>query len=224
MKKKHLVIGLGEVGSALAEVFGSDKEDKFKNIKSKEKQYDFLHIAFPFSKDFIKDVKKYIKKYKPKYTIIHSTVPIGVSQKLGALHSPIRGVHPHLVKSIKTFKKFVGGKNSRVVAKEFKKFKINCICVDNSRDTEGLKLWDTTQYGVFIMLNKEIYKFCKRNGLNFNTVYTLANKTYNEGYLKMSRHEVVRPYLKYMEGKIGGHCVLSNAKILKSLSAKRLLC
>lgn len=223
MKNKHLVIGLGEVGVALAEVFKSDKEDKFKNIKSKEEKYDFLHIAFPFSKDFIKDTKKYIKKYEPKYTVIHSTVPIGVSQKLGALHSPIRGVHPHLAKSITTFKKFIGGKDSRKVAKEFKKFKINCICVDNSRDTEGLKLWDTTQYGVFIMLNKEIYEFCKRNDLDFNTIYTLANKTYNEGYLKMHRPEVVRPYLKYKEGKIGGHCVLNNAKILKSFSAKRLL-
>lgn len=223
LKTKHLVIGLGEVGASLVEVFKCDGEDKFKNITAKEKSYDFLHIVFPFSKDFIKDTKGYIKKYNPKYTIIHSTVPIGTSEKLGALHSPIRGVHPHLEKSVKIFKKFLGGKNCLKIAKEFKKFGIDCVCVKSSRDTEALKLWDTTQYGVFIMLNKEIYNFCKKNNLDFDIVYTQANKTYNEGYMKMLRREVVRPFLEYRNEKIGGHCVISNCKILKSQSAKSIL-
>lgn len=223
MKEKHLVVGLGEVGMALVKVFKCSGEDSFKNIESKVEKCDYLHIAFPYSKTFIKCVKKYIKKYNPKYTIIHSTVPIGTSEKLGALHSPIRGVHPHLAKSVCTFKKFIGGKNSLKVAKEFKKYKIDCICTNNSMDTEALKLWDTTQYGVFIMLNKEIHTFCEKNKLDFNVVYSLANKTYNEGYTKMLRPEVMRPFLEYRNEKIGGHCVINNAKILNSPSAKMIV-
>lgn len=223
INKNHLVVGLGEVGLALSKVFKCDGEDPYKNIMASQERYDFLHIAFPYSKTFIKSTKEYIKKYNPQYTIIHSTVPVGTSDKIEALHSPIRGVHPHLARSIQTFKKFLGGKKSREVAEEFKKFKINCICVDNSRDTEALKLWDTTQYGVFIMLNKEIYKYCNDNNLDFNTVYTLANQTYNEGYTKMSRPEVMRPFLEYRNEKVGGHCVINNAKILKSSSSKMIL-
>lgn len=219
---KHLIIGLGEVGMALVKVFKADGEDKFKDIEAPEKQYNFLHIAFPYSETFIEDVKAYQEKYNPKYTIIHSTVPIGISKKCNACHSPVRGVHPHLADSILTFKKFVGGEDCFEIASEFKKYRINCLCVRDSRQTEALKLWETTQYGNFILLNKEIHEFCCKNDLDFHIIYTLANETYNEGYTKMFRPEVMRPYLKYMEGKIGGHCVRNNAYLLDSPTAKRL--
>lgn len=212
--KKHLVIGLGEVGMALTKVFKCDGEDKFKDIEASEKQYNFLHIAFPYSDTFIQDVKNYQNKYNPKYTIIHSTVPIGTSEKCGCTHSPIRGVHPHLADSICTFKKFVGGEDCFEVASEFKKYRIDCLCVRDSRHTEALKLIDTTQYGYLIMLNKEIKHWCDKYDIDFNIVYTLANETYNEGYSKMFRPEVLRPYLKYVDGQIGGHCVINNCKIL----------
>ena len=212
--KKHLVIGLGEVGMALTKVFKCDGEDKFQDIKAEEKQYNFLHIAFPYSETFIDDVKKYQDEFNPKYTIIHSTVPIGTSAKLGVCHSPVRGVHPHLADSILTFKKFVGGEDCFEIASEFKKYRVDCLCVRDSRQTEALKLIDTTQYGYLIMLNKEIKHWCDKYDLDFNIIYTLANETYNDGYSKMFRPEVLRPYLKYMEGQIGGHCVMPNAKLL----------
>lgn len=212
--KKHLVIGLGEVGMALVKVFKCDGEDKFKDIEASEKQYNFLHIAFPYSETFIDDVKAYQEKYNPKYTIIHSTVPIGTSEKCNSAHSPIRGVHPHIADSILTFKKFIGGEDCFEIASEFKKYRVDCLCVRDSRQTEALKLIDTTQYGYLIMLNKEIKNWCDKYDLDFNIVYSLANETYNEGYQKMFRPEVVRPYLKYMNGQIGGHCVMPNAKLL----------
>jgi hypothetical protein len=214
--KKHLVIGLGEVGLALVKVFKCDGEDKFKDIEATEKSYKFLHIAFPYKDEtFIEEVKRYQDKYSPTYTIIHSTVPIGTSIKCSALHSPVRGVHPHLADSILTFKKFLGGDECFEVAQEFKKFRVDCLCTRDSRNTEAMKLWDTTQYGWFIILNKVIHQYCKDKGLDFNIVYSLANETYNDGYTKMLRPEVMRPYLAYMEGQIGGHCVLPNAELLK---------
>lgn len=220
---KHLIIGLGEVGNALVKVFKADGEDKFQNIEASQKSYKFLHIAFPYSDKFIDEVKKYQEKYSPKYTIIHSTVPVGTSDKCDAHHSPVRGVHPHLADSILTFKKFIGGPECFDIASEFKHFRINCVCTRYTRNTEALKLWDTTQYGNFIMLNKEIYDYCLKNDLDFNIVYTLANETYNEGYTKMLRPEVMRPYLEYRNEPIGGHCVIPNCKLLDSDTPKNIL-
>lgn len=221
--RAHLVIGLGEVGQALQKIFKCDGEDKYKNIFASEPQYKLLHIAFPYSDKFIDEVKFYQDKYKPKFTVIHSSVPIGTSRKLNATHSPIRGVHPHLEEGIYIFKKFVGGPDAFEIANIFKPFRINCLCTLKQENTEAGKLWDTTQYGVMILLNKEIKEFCDANGLDFNIVYEIFNETYNDGYLKSFRPEVVRPYLKYMEGKIGGHCVVQNAKLLDSESAKRII-
>lgn len=213
---KHLVIGLGEVGQALQKVFHADGLDR--KTEEPEGNYKFLHIAFPYSKDFIEEVKRYQKRFNPKYTIIHSTVPIGTSEQCGANHSPVRGVHPYLKDSILTFKKFIGGPDCFELATEFRHFRIDCMCTRDARNTEALKLIDTTQYGYLIMLSKEIFKWCEEKGLDFNIIYTLGNKTYNEGYLKMFRDEVVRPYLEYRDEPIGGHCVIPNAKILEEYS------
>ncbi len=89
--------------------------------------------------------------------------------------------------------------------------------------SEALKLWDTTQYGWMIVLNKEIKKWCDENGLDFEVIYTEANKSYNEGYQKLGRPEVMRPYLKYMSGKVGGHCIVPNCRLLNSEIAKFIL-
>lgn len=212
---KHLVIGLGEIGSALVEIFKADGEDSHKGIEASQNSYKFMHIAFPFSEKFVDEVKRYQDKFNPTYTIIHSTVPIGTSDKCGAVHSPVRGVHPNLKDGILTFKKFVGGADCWEVANEFKKYRIDCMCVRDARQTEALKLISTTQYGIFIMLNKEIKHWCDKNELDFNIVYTLANESYNEGYTKLFRPDVLRPNLKYTNEKIGGHCVIPNAKILE---------
>lgn len=217
---KHLVVGLGEIGTALVQIFKAEGEDKFKNIHAPEGDYKFMHIAFPYVDDsFLDEVRAYQEKFNPKYTVIHSTVPIGTSDKLEAVHSPVRGVHPHLKDSILTFKKFVGGKYAFEVSEEFKKYRIKTLCTLHARNTEALKLMSTTQYGVFIMLNKEIYNWCKENEVDFNIVYTLANETYNEGYTKMFRPEVMRPYLKYFgEEKLGGHCIIPNCELLEKYS------
>lgn len=222
MHDKHIVIGLGEVGSALQKVIGCDGEDRFKGTFHEKQHFDFLHICIPYSENFVDEVLAYQNKYSPKYTIIHSSVPIGTSRKCKALHSPIRGVHPNLDMGILTFKKFIGGEKSYDVAQELKKFGIDCICTLKPENTEAGKLWDTLQYGNFILLNKEIYNFCEKNELDFNIVYTLFNETYNEGYMKLFRNEVVRPYLNYVEGKIGGHCVNENSLLLDSETAMRI--
>lgn len=211
---RNLVIGKGEVGKALMEVLQCDGIDEGVAIPKAE----IIHIAFPYTQNFSDFVKEYKKRTEAHYVVIHSTVPIGTSKRLDAVHSPIRGVHPHLAEGIRTFVKFFGGQ-AKVPAREFQKVGVLTQCVDNPNDTEALKLWDTTQYGVLIQLEKEIHAFCEQHDLDFDTVYTLANQTYNEGYTELGMSHVVRPFLKHMPGPIGGHCVCQNAELLNSPAA-----
>jgi len=231
---KSLIIGAGEVGKGLHKVIGGQIMDRppcdlKKGMRcgicrpcwNSFESFDIIHICFPYSKRFVSTVRKYQSKYKPKYTVIHSTVPVGTSIKLNAIHSPIRGVHPYLAKGIRTFVKYFGGPNAKKVARYYKKY-FPVKAVNDSDTVEALKLWDTTMYGAMILLNKEIYKWCRDNGVDFDLVYTHATKSYNDGYRLLGRPEVVRPYLKHKAGKIGGHCVFQNTKLFKSKTCKRI--
>lgn len=83
--------------------------------------------------------------------------------------------------------------------------------------TEIGKIFDTTYYGVCIAWHGETEKICKKFGVNFKEAVTDFNQTYNEGYTKLGKKNVVRPVLYPPKGKIGGHCIIPNAKILKRL-------
>ncbi len=225
------ILGYGEVGQAIAKFY---KNPKIKDLKRDDglKGVEVLHICVPWSRNFINIAKKEIKDASPKLVIIHSTVALGTTKQLISslpeklkmiVHSPIRGIHPYLHKGVKTFVKYIGAENRQ--AAELAKRHLEGLGIKTkiflpSATTEALKLWDTTQYGWMIILNKEIKKWCDRRGLNFEAIYTEANDSYNEGYRKLGRPEVNRPYLKYMSGKIGGHCVISNCQLLDSEIAK----
>jgi len=216
---KHLTVGYGEVGKAINAIVGGDYVDKDKDF---DDTCEVMHICIPYSDDFISAVQAYKLRFKPLLTIIHSTVPIGTCRDLECVHSPIRGVHPHLEKSIRTMVKYFGGEQAELASNYFRKLGLETQWTKDVESVEALKLWSTTQYGVMILLNKEIHKFCEENNLDFDLIYTQANKTYNEGYVKLGREEVVRPYLNYVEGGIGGHCVVPNTKLFNSESTKRI--
>ena len=221
------ILGYGDVGKSIAKFYN---KPKIKDLKRDDglKGVDILHICIPWSNNFIEIVKKEIKKIKPKLTIIHSTVAPGTTKKIGGMvvHSPVRGTHPRLYKGIKTFVKYIGADNKKaanLAKKHFESLGIKTKIFIPSVTTEALKLWDTTQYGWMIVLNKEIKKWCNKKGLDFEAIYIKANKTYNEGYRKLGKPEVVRPYLNYMPGKIGGRCVIPNCYLLDSEIAKFIL-
>lgn len=216
---RQIIVGFGEVGAALAEVLKiTAVHDPAKGRTVQPAIYDVLHVALPYNSDFHSTVRQYQKDYAPSVTVIHSTVPVGTSSALGALHSPVRGVHPNLAEGLRTFVKFIGGAGvaATVVERIFEQAGIATYLVDKPENTEAMKLWETTQYGLFILLEKEIYRYCQEHGLDFETVYTAANRTYNDGYLALGRTDVLRPVLKQQDGPIGGHCVLPNAELLDS--------
>lgn len=211
-----LIIGRGEVGKSLwevlTEVYDVDIIDK--DEEALDDSYDIIHICFPYSKDFKKNVKEYQEKYKPKYTIIHSTIPRGTSRNLNALHSPIRGLHPHLAEGIKTFTKFIGGAEASGVADYFRKAGIKVTLCDKQETTEALKLWDTQYYLECVRFVKRVKRYCDKHDLPFSEIYRLSNLTYNEGYARLGHIEFTRPILEPIMTEVGGHCLLPNERLL----------
>jgi hypothetical protein len=210
----HLVIGLGEVGSAIKQIFDCEGFDSVKEKKVLLGSYDVLHICFPFSPTFIQSVKTYQVIHRPQYTIIHSTVPVGTSRKCGALHSPIRGIHPNLYEGVKTFPKFIGGENASDVADMFRRVGLKVILCDKQETTELGKLLDTEYYRACIEFTLRADDLCKKHKVPFHETYTLFNLTYNEGYTELGHKEFVRPVLQAIRQKIGGHCVLNNKELI----------
>ena len=229
------ILGYGQIGQAIAKFYKSASwRTKIKDLKRDDGLIgvDILHICIPYNNKFIATAAKEIKQINPKLTIIHSTVAFGATKKLAdkfsgrIVHSPVRGVHPNLYKGIKTFVKYIGADNKKagnLAKRHLESLGIKTKLFNSSRITEAIKLWDTTQYGWMIVLNKEIKEWCNNNKVDFEAVYSEANKTYAQGYKKLGRPDVVRPYLKYMPGKVGGHCIIPNCHILKSEISKFIL-
>lgn len=208
---KHLVIGLGEVGSALQKVLECDGYDMG---DTNDEYYDVIHICFPYSDGFINQVEEYRTKFDAKYVVVHSTVKVGTCLKLNATHSMIRGVHPMLEESIRTFVKYFGGEEAEVMAHEFTLKGIKTDITPKSETVELMKLVDTTSYGINILIEKEIYRLCEEYSVPFETVYSDANLTYNKGYSDMGMPQFQKYNLKHFPGKIGGHCINENAELL----------
>lgn len=242
-RKHHLILGAGQIGTALAEVlrtkFSVDVYDPYIEPYNVEPpawgRYDMIHVAYPyFNDEFIEITKDYYEKTRgtsPKPFVIHSSVPIGTTRRIceeqmksvahEAVHSPVRGVHPELRRSLKVFVKYVGYINKEIaeeVAREFSKVMIKTKLVEKPENTEALKLLSTLHYGVDITLMRKIKDYCDEEGLNFDDVYTNPTKTYNQGYKRLNHYQFIRPVLKPDWPKsgpgTGGHCIIENAILL----------
>lgn len=223
---------MGEVGDALKRIFPDagvydtnpkpGLEKVFVDI-IKPSKCDMMHICFPYSKDFTRHVFDYQVRYSPGITVIHSSVPVGTSDTLRAVYSPVRGVHPNLELGMRTITKYFAGLKAGEVAAEFYKAGVPVRIMADTRSLEAAKLWDTTAYGLNILLEKEIWKYCRENQLDYEIVYREFTQTYNMGFKKLGMPHVQRPWLMHAAGKIGGHCVVPNAALLDSPSAKRLV-
>jgi hypothetical protein len=144
------------------------------------------------------------------------------AKRCKAYYSPVRGIHPHLEQSLKTFVKYLAPRCEYLV-KYFNKVGVTIEEHDNQESLEVMKLYCTTLYGLNIIAEKEIYNFCKKHNLDFDMVYSKSNQTYNEGYEKLGFPQYTRYNLKHVDGKIGGHCVIPNCELLKTDLAKFIL-
>jgi UDP-N-acetyl-D-mannosaminuronate dehydrogenase len=210
----------GWLGKVLGKVFVKDLyvDEGIENC-------DHLHVCIPYSDDFVDQVCECIKKENPNNVIIHSTVQVGTTREIveasgmaNICHAPVRGVHPNLYEGLKTFPMYIGCEQTSLriyVIHLFSNLGVQIKIVPNFETSELAKLVSTTYYGMCIAFHGEMQLLCSEIDLNFEDVMTEWNKGYNEGYKKLGMDHVVRPVLRPPDGKIGGHCVIANAKLLQ---------
>lgn len=223
VKRTDAVIGMGEVGSALAYVLemGGHRVTTHDTKDGKAKigypLVDVLNICFPYQdrgNTFEYNVNHWQCQFMPLETVIHSTVPVGVSRKLGAIHSPVIGLHPNLSRSLLAFTKFLGGDRAELVADHFRSVGMKVYLVRDQETTELMKILSTTYHALNVEWTKEVAAMCEKHGAPYEA-WTLWTENYNQGYDKLGYPEYTRPQLIPIRTKIGGHCLLSNAKFIE---------
>ena len=221
---KHTIIGInGEVGSCINQFLRSRQEQiigvdiETKPIKEK---VDILHICIPYTKEFVDTVKKYSIIFSPEYIIIYSTVIPGTTNAIGlnAVHSPIEGRHPNLIKAFKTFKRLIGGKCAKQVGQFFINRDIEVETFNDANITELGKLFSSLRYGMNLMVSDEEKKICDKFNVNYDETVLKYQQVYNEGYEKIGDNKFRQSLLVPPKGEIGGHCVIPNNKLLKEYS------
>jgi UDP-N-acetyl-D-mannosaminuronate dehydrogenase len=212
---KVAVVGLGEVGRPILELFSNHYDVIGVDVERAERcdPVEFLHICYPFEiEDFIGETAKYIDLFRPTLTLINSTVAIGttraIADRTGAavVNSPVRGKHARMLDELRTYTKFVGpmdigsGENA---ARHFESAGVTTKVLASPEATELAKLTETTYFGLLIAWAQEVERYCDRAGQNYHDVISFYEEI---SYL---------PRVKFFAGTIGGHCVLPNIEILR---------
>lgn len=223
MTGSTLVIGLGEVGRPLMEVVQGRFDTVGIDIEpvSFDGKCDVMHICFPFQiPDFIGECVFYIEKYKPGLTIINSTVAPGTTRsvyqrvRLPIAYSPVRGKHARMRQDLLHYVKFIGGIDSsanQLAANHFEAAGLKVKTLSSPETVELAKLTETSYFGLLIAWAQEVERYSDQLSLRYDEVVSYFEEI---KYL---------PPVKYFPGIIGGHCVLPNIEILKTIFDSRLL-
>ncbi len=231
MKETVLIVGLGEVGHALFDLFkGNGKFDVYGlDIDSRKTseivgesrlphKIDVMHICYRCVKqeEFITTTLEYIKRFRPDLTIIESTVPPGTTQKIYELskspivHSPIRGMHKTLEtmkKDILFWSKYIGGvtKEATEAAKRhFEELGLKVKVLKGPLETELAKLFETTYRAWMIACFQEMHRISRHFGADFDEVVDMLEDIHRVRFNKPLHYPDV----------IGGHCLIPNTELL----------
>lgn len=224
---KHLVVGMGQIGSAVAQVL-VDANYKVATLDvntEPTKETDILHVCFGHSDNFVAEVQRYQKMYDPKLTIIYSTVPVGTTRGFPkTVHSPVEGRHPRLYYSVKAGTRFIGYNNERDadLAADIWRPITTCEGWPNSDWTEFLKLCSTSKYGINLVWEDYVFNVGQKLDMPHEMAKTW-DKAYNSLYKKLKFPQFRKFVVDPPEGKIGGHCVVPNAKLLNDQFPSALL-
>jgi UDP-N-acetyl-D-mannosaminuronate dehydrogenase len=231
VKEKVLVVGLGEVGRALFELFreggkfdvyGFDvDEGKMRSVVGDVKlpdAFDVMHVCYPCSdpENFVKVTVDYMRRFKPKLTIIDSTVAPGTTQKIFeetkslVVHSPVRGMH----KSLETMKrdilfwsKYVGGATpeaAKLAKRHFEELGLKVKVLRSPLETELAKLFETTYRAWMIACFQEMHRISRHFGADFDEVVDMIEDIHRVHFNKPLHYP----------GVIGGHCLIPNTELL----------
>jgi UDP-N-acetyl-D-mannosaminuronate dehydrogenase len=234
IKEKVLIVGLGEVGQALFElyeesgkfdVYGLDVDEarmrKVAGDRETPKTVDVMHICYRCTQQesFVQASLDYMKKIKPKLTIIDSTVPPGTTQNIYELskcfvvYSPIRGMHesPESMKrDVRFWTKYVGGATkeaAEAAKKHFEKLELKVKVLKGPVETELAKLFETTYRAWMIVCFQEMHRISRHYGADFDDVVDMLEDIH--------RLRLNKPL--HYPGVIGGHCLIPNTELLLSV-------
>jgi UDP-N-acetyl-D-mannosaminuronate dehydrogenase len=223
MSGSVLVVGLGEVGRPLLEVVVERYPAVGIDIEPVEfrGECEVMHICYSFQGDeFVEQTAAYVKEYSPGITIVNSTVAPGTTRaiydatKAAIVHSPVRGKHYKMKEELRHYSKFVGGITeewSGRAAEHFQSLGMKTTVLSSPEATELAKLSETTFFGLMIAWAQEVERYCDRLSLDYDEVVSFYEEI---GFF---------PPVKYFPGLIGGHCVMPNIEILKSVFKSDIL-
>jgi len=223
-KTKTLVVGLGEVGAALAEVL----EQKHPVLRHDIERREFsdpigvMHICIPFNSpaQFEPLAIEYIRRFKPELTIINSTVLPGTTRSISektaspVAYSPVRGKHVKMAKDLLHYVKFVAASEEEwadKAAAHFEDHGMKTRKLDKPESLEVAKLGETTYFGVIIAWAQEFNRYVQRVGGDYDEAIEFFDEV---GFL---------PRQRYFPGFIGGHCVIPNINLLQQIEVAPLL-
>lgn len=234
VQKAHvLVVGLGEVGSAIYEilnesgkfeVFGYDI-DPSKTVSRLEdvpKPVSYLHVAIPYSPKFAEAVARYVGEFQPKALFIHSSVAPGVSRMLyerlniPIVYTPVRGRHPKLKKHLLFWPKWISPLPPEFLNEAARHlseagFKVK-VCNSGPETLELAKLWETVYRAVMIASWQELHRIARERGASIKTIAEFIGEV----------HEVLKDRPVYYPDFIGGHCLIPNTEILRAAHPSKL--
>ena len=218
---KVIVIGLGEVGSAIHELVKQFHKTEALDIELKEivGPFDVMHICFPYTDRFIENVLNYAKRFQPKLLIIETTTRPGTTDKIAKelpstliCHSPVRGRHEEtILLGLKTYTKYVGPCSSEAAEfakKYYTNMGLNVHIAKSPVETEFAKLMNLAYYGTCIGTFQEFERLIEKHALKREDIMNFIGSTQTE-----SQGKVPRPL--YYGGYIGGHCVTPALRMLQ---------
>lgn len=230
---KTLIIGCGEVGSALNSIlsrkYSVDILDPNLGMNPEAGRFDIIHICFPYSDNFISMVELYAERFCPRFIVIHSSVAVGTCDKIrvvaDVIHSPVRGMHPNMASGLMTYVKYLSSESGRSseVASYFNAAGVKCREVRGTRITELSKLLELSRYGVYLAFAKEQEAICNTFGVRYEDVVTDYEKTRSEGLNELNLGHLSHPILTPFENYVGGHCTVEDMEILLKQNVTPLL-
>jgi hypothetical protein len=221
---KTLVVGLGEVGGALAQVL--DRTGPVLKHDLERRDFDdsigVMHLCFPFTRKerFEQIALEYMERFKPALTIVNSTVLPGTTRALArrsglaAAYSPVRGKHVRMAEDLARYRKFVAACDPAIAQRAEEHFRaagMQTRRVDRPETLEMAKLAETTYFGVLIAFAQELNRCASAAGADYDEAVSFFDEV---DFL---------PRVRYFPGFIGGHCVIPNINLLRHIAYSPLL-
>jgi hypothetical protein len=219
-----LVVGVGEVGGALADVLERTHRVARLDLKPAaiDEPVEVMHLCYPFGSraQFESAARGYIRRFEPQLTIINSTILPHTTRNLAAAtgaaiaYSPVRGKHAHMTDQLLHYAKFISACDPLAAERardHFVAAGMKTRLIEAPETLELAKLAETTYFGVIIAFAQEMNRYARAAGADYEELTAFFEEI---DFLPRSR---------YFPGFIGGHCVIPNINLLLQLAPAGLL-